>query len=114
MHLYTYIYTQRCKKVKISSVIQVKWYSGELESSRAQQSYGLMDEAVPEPGGVGTDAVVLSAGWQKAEQFAATVVGVFNDALMILGLLPTPLSVEVLHGWQLCPGNVLSTVFTTL
>ncbi len=24
-----------------------------------------------------------------------------------VGLLPTPLDVEVLHGWQLCPGDVL-------
>ncbi len=30
---------------------------------------------------------------------------VFNDPV---GLLPAPLGVEVLHKWQLCPGDVLS------
>ncbi len=59
------------------------------------------DEAVLEPGGVRP-----SAGWQQADQFVAGVVVVFNDPV---GLLPTPLSVEVLHGWQLHPGDVLSS-----
>ncbi len=75
-------------------------------SSRVKQSYGLRDEAVSEPGGAGLDAAVPSAGWQQAEQFVAGVVGVFNDPV---GLLPTPLGVEVLHGWQHCPGDVLSS-----
>ncbi len=59
----------------------------------------MRDEAVPEPGGVGLDAVVL----QHPEQFVAVVIGVFNDPV---GLLPTLLSVEVLHGWQPPPGDV--------
>ncbi len=50
------------------------------------------------------DAAVPSAGRQQAEQFVAGVIGVFNDPV---GLLPTLLGVEVLHGWQLCPGDVL-------
>ncbi len=45
-------------------------------SSRVQKSYGLRDEAVSEPGGVGPDAVVPSAVRQQAEQFLA---GVFDD-----------------------------------
>ena len=68
-------------------------------------SYGLGDETVSEPGGAGPDAAVLSARWQQAEQFVVWVVGVFNDPV---GLLPSPLGVEVLHGWQLRPGDVLS------
>ena len=76
-------------------------------SSRVQKSYGLRDEAVPEPGGAGRGAAVLSARWQQAEQFVAGVVVVFNDPV---GLLPAPLGVEVLHGWQLCPGDVLSSL----
>ncbi len=103
--------TQQCKQVNISSIqvrcnsaMQVKWHSGELESSRVQQSYGLRDDAVPEPGGAGPNAVVPSAGQQQAEQFVAGVTGVFNDPV---DLIPTRLGVEVLHGWQLHPGNVL-------
>lgn len=46
-------------------------FSGELESSRVQQSYGLKDETDPEPGGAGLDAAVLSARQQQAEQFVA-------------------------------------------
>ncbi len=84
-----------------------KWSdSNELQSSRVQQSNGLRYEAVPEPSDAGPDAAVLSAGRQQAEQFVAGVVGVFNDPV---GLLPTPLGVEVLHGWQHCPGDVLSS-----
>ncbi len=75
--------------------------SNDLVRSRVQQSYGLRDEAVPKPGGVGPDAAVPSAGWQQAEQFVA---GVFDD---LVGLPPTPLCVEVLHGWQHSPGDVL-------
>ncbi len=66
-------------------------------SSRVQKCYGLRDEAVPEPGGAGPDAAAPSAGRQQAEQFVAGVVGVFDDPA---GLLPTPLGVKVLHGWQ--------------
>ncbi|KAI3363083.1 hypothetical protein L3Q82_011536 [Scortum barcoo] len=47
-----------------------------------------------------------SARRQQAEQFVAGVTGVLND---FGGLLPTPLGVEVLHGWQLRPGDVLSS-----
>ncbi len=34
----------------------------------------------------------------------AGVVGVFNDPI---GLIATSLGVDVLHGWQLRPGDVL-------
>ncbi len=60
---------------------------------------------MPEPGGVGPDAAVPSTRRQQAEQFVAVVVGVFDDPV---GLLPTPLGIEVLHGWQLCPGDLSS------
>ncbi len=73
-------------------------------STRIQKTYSPRDEAVPEPGGVGLDAVVPSARQQQAEQFVAEVVGVFNDPV---GLLPTWLSVEVLNGWPRRPGDVL-------
>lgn len=53
---------------------------------RAQQSHGLRDEAVPEPGGARLDAVVPSV--------RAGVIGVFDDAV---GLLPAPLSIEIFH-----------------
>ncbi len=68
------------------------------------QSYGLRDEAVLEPGGAGPGAVVLSAVQQQAERSVAGIVGVFND---LVGLLPTLLDVEILHGWQLRPSHVL-------
>ncbi len=55
---------------------------------------------------MGPDAAVPSARQQQAEQFVAGVVVVFDDPV---GLLPTPLGVEVLHGWQLRPGVVLSS-----
>ncbi len=71
--------------------------SSEHVSSRVQQSHGLRDEAVPEPGGAGPDAAVPSTRRLQAEQFVAGVVGVFNDPV---GLLPTPMGLEVLHGWQ--------------
>ena len=61
-----------------------------------EKSKSLGDEAVSEPGGAGPDAAVPSAGWQQAKQFMAEVIGVFNDPV---GLLPTPLGVEVIHGW---------------
>lgn len=48
---------------------------------RLEQIYRLQDEAVPEPGGAGTPA-----RRQQLEQFV-------------------PLGVEVLHGWQLGPGD---------
>ncbi len=60
------------------------------------KSYGLRDEADPEPGGAGPDAAVPSAGR------LAGVVVVFDDPVGLLG-------VEVLHGWQHCPGEVLSS-----
>ena len=59
----------------------------------------------------GPDAAVPSARWQQAEQFMAGVKGVFNDPV---GLLPTPLGVEVLRGWQPCPSNVLSRIHRPL
>ena len=37
-----------------------------------------------------------------------TVHGLGDKGLKTVGLLPTPLGVEVLHGWQLRPGDVLS------
>ena len=41
----------------------------------------------------------------------AGVIGVFNDPV---GLLHTPLDVEVLHGWHLRPGVVLSILCRAL
>ncbi len=81
--------------------------SNELVSSRVQKSYGLRDEAVPESSSAGPDAAGPSAGRQQTEQF---VVGVLNDPV---GLLPTPLGVEVLHEWQHRP-MMCCAVFITL
>ena len=69
------------------------------------------DEAVSEPGDEGPDDAVPSAIWQQADQFIDGVIGVFNDHV---GLLPTPLGVEVLHGWQLHPGDVLYSLAVQL
>lgn len=71
-----------------------------------QQTYGLQDEAVNGPGGAGPDAAALSTVQTAAGK---TVCGRgdwgINDPL---GLLPTPLGVEVRHGRRLHPG-VLSS-----
>ena len=45
------------------------------------------------------------------QQFIDGVIGVFNDPVV---LLPTPLGVEVLHGWQLRPGGVLYSLAVQL
>lgn len=79
----------------------VKCHHGELQTSRVQQCYGLQDGAVPDPGGAGPDAAVLSA----AEQMVAGVTAVFDDGV---GLLPAPLGGELLLGWQLLPVDVLN------
>lgn len=50
-----------------------------MTSSRVQQSCGLWDEVIPEPGGAGPDAVRPSAGRQQAEQFVAWLTGVFDE-----------------------------------
>ena len=62
-------------------------------SSGVQQSSGLWDEIVAESGGFSPDA-----RQQQTEQFVAGVMGVFDNPE---GLLPEPLGVQVLHGWQL-------------
>lgn len=80
-----------------------------LKSSTVQQSCGLWSEAVTEPGVSGPDATLPSARQQQAQQFGAEVIGVFDDPV---GFIHTPLGVEVLHGRQLRPSNVLS--FSTL
>ncbi len=48
--------------------------------------------------------MVPSARRQQAEQFVAEVIGVFDDPV---GFLPVSLGVKALHGWLLCPGDVL-------
>ncbi len=55
--------------------------------------------------------MVLSARQQQAGQFVARLIGVFDDPV---DLFPTPLGVGVLHGWQLCPGGVLSIFYHPL
>lgn len=51
----------------------------ERESLRIKQSYGLWGEAVPERGGAGSDAALLSARRQQAEQFVTGVNEVSED-----------------------------------
>lgn len=79
------------------------WHGG-CRSSRVQQSYGLRDESVLEPGGVGPDAPVPSAGRRQTEQFVTGVAGVSGDPV---GLPPALLGVEMFHDWQLRPDDVL-------
>ncbi len=62
--------------------MQVRWHSGELESSRVQQSYVLRDEAVSEPGGAGPDAVVPSA---RRQQFVW--LGWLGSLMILLALM---------------------------
>lgn len=77
---------------------------GIVTSSTVQQSYGLQDKAVLEPGGTRLDAVVL---WMPADRAAC---GWSN--LGPVDLLLAPLGVEDLHGWQLYPGDVISSFIT--
>jgi len=44
---------------------------------------------------------------QQTEQFVAGVMGAFDNPE---GFLSEPLGVEVLHGWQLRPGDVLCSL----
>lgn len=46
---------------------------------------------------MGLDAAVSSVGRQQADQFVSGVIGVSDEPV---GLLPTPLGVEVSYGWQ--------------
>lgn len=78
-------------KVKCISVV-VKSHNDELDSSRFQQSNGLQDGVVPEPGGAGPVAAALSARRQQAGQFVARGIGVTDD---LVGLPPALLGVEV-------------------
>lgn len=63
-----------------------------MPRSRVQQSYGLRDESVPEPGGAGPGRRVTG------------VIGVFDNPV---GLRPVLLGVEFLRRQQLHPGDVL-------
>lgn len=47
----------------------------------------------------------LPAAWQQEEQFLAAVIQVFDDPVF---LLPAKMGVEVLCGWQLHSGELLS------
>lgn len=51
----------------------------EMESLRIKQSYGLWGETVSERGGAGSDAALLSARQQQAEQFVTRVNEVSED-----------------------------------
>ena len=48
--------------------------------------------------------MVPPARRQQREQFVAGVMGVFDNPE---GFLPEQVGVEVLHGWQLCPGDTV-------
>ena len=65
-----------------------------------------MDESAPESGDARPDAAVASTRREQLKQFVTEVMRVFNNPV---SLLPAALSVEVLHRWQLRPGNVMGS-----
>lgn len=49
---------------------------------------------------------ILSANWQQAGKLEVRVIGFYDNSV---GLLPTPLGVEVLHRCEPCPGEAMSS-----
>lgn len=52
----------------------------------------------------GPEVLVLSMRWQQLEQ---SVTGLLKVCYEQISPLPAALDVELLHGWQLCSGDVL-------